>query len=144
MKVDWNKRFFDLATYIGGWSKDTTKVGAVIADYKNSVVSVGYNGYPRNSNDEFPGRNERPTKYFFTVHAEANAVSDAARKGVSLNDCTIYVTLFPCSDCAKLIIQSGIKKVIAPEPDFNNVMWGEHFKCAQKMFEECNVDVKFI
>ena len=95
-------------------SKDpSTQVGACIVDSDKKVVSIGYNGMPRGCNDEdFPWNREGDmlnSKYAYVVHAELNAILNSPR---SLKDCTIYVSLFPCNECAKAIIQSGIKKVV--------------------------------
>ena len=95
-------------------SKDpSTQVGACIVDGNNKVVSIGYNGFPMGcSDDEFPWGREGgmlESKYAFVVHAELNAILNSPR---SLAGCTLYVSLFPCNECAKAIIQSGIRKVV--------------------------------
>ncbi len=112
--LNWDEYFMGLAHLSALRSKDpSTQVGAVIVDDKNKVVSIGYNGLPVGcSDDEFPwGRNGtmQETKYAYVVHAELNAILNSAR---SVNGCTIYVSLFPCNECAKAIIQSGIKKIV--------------------------------
>jgi dCMP deaminase len=130
---------------VASWSKDTnTKVGAVIVDTDNIVLSMGYNGFPRGCDDTKEDRYEKPIKYLYTEHAERNALYHAARHGVSLKGCTLYVTLFCCADCARGIIQSGITKVVAPKPDVEHVKWGEHFKAAIDMLNEANVEIKLI
>ena len=97
-------------------SKDpSTQVGACIVNDDNKIMSVGYNGLPRGcSDDEFPwdrkGEKDSDTKYPYVCHAELNAILNAG--GNSLKGCRIYVALFPCNECAKAIIQSGIKEVI--------------------------------
>jgi len=142
---NWDLKFIDLSKLVSTWSKDTnSKVGAVIVDDDNIVLSMGYNGFPRGCDDSIETRYDKPTKYLFTEHAERNALYHAARHGVSLKDCTIYVTMFCCSDCARGIIQSGIKKVVAPTPDVDHEKWGIHFKAAIQMLEEANVEMKFI
>jgi dCMP deaminase len=141
----WDKKFIKLSTHISGWSKDKNrKVGAVIVDNDNAVLSMGYNGIPRGCDDDVESRYNRPTKYLYTEHAERNAIYHAARHGVSLKDCRIYVTLFPCADCARAIIQSGITKIIAPEPDTTHEIWGEHFKAAIEMMEEAKIKIELI
>lgn len=140
--TDWDKRFLDLAEYISNWSKDrSTKVGCVVVDSDKRIVSTGYNGFIRNSEDNLDYKHERPAKYFFTVHSEVNAIYYAAKTGVKLDDCTIYTTLFPCAECCKGIIQSGINKVVTKEPDWNNKTWGESFNYSKIMFEESNIEV---
>ena len=95
-------------------SKDpSTQVGACIVNKDKKIVGIGYNGFPHGvDDDEFPWGKEGSyvdTKYPYVVHAEPNAILNATS---SLNGCTIYVTLFPCCECAKLIIQSGIKEIV--------------------------------
>ncbi len=139
---NWDLKFLGLAQYIAEWSKDTNrKVGAVIVDQDNIVLSNGYNGFPRGCDDTVDARYEKELKFYFTEHAERNALYHAARHGVSLKGCSIYVTTFPCSDCARGIIQSGIIKVYAPTPDINHHKWGEHFKIAMVMMEEANIEL---
>lgn len=137
---NWDKKFIKLSSHVSTWSKDKNKkVGAVIVDNDNIVLSMGYNGIPRGCDDNDESRYERPIKYLFTEHAERNAIYHAARHGVSLKDCKLYVTLFPCADCARAMIQSGITKLIAPEPNLDHEVWGEHFKAAIQMMEEANI-----
>ncbi len=112
--LSWDEYFLSLAHLSGMRSKDpNTQVGAVIVDDKNRIVSIGYNGMPRGCyDDKFPWGREGSfleTKYAFVVHAELNAILNSSRP---VEGCTIYVSLFPCNECAKAIIQSGIKAVI--------------------------------
>jgi dCMP deaminase len=138
----WDEKFINLSAFIAEWSKDTNrKNGAVIVDGDNIVVSMGYNGFPRDCDDSIECRYERPDKYLFTEHAERNALYHAARHGVSLKECRMYMTMFPCSDCARGIIQTGIKKIIAPKPDLKHERWGVHFKASIEMLEECGVEI---
>lgn len=111
----WDEYFMGLAIMSSMRSKDdNTQVGACIADSQNRVVSLGYNGMPNCcDDDEMPWEREGDplsTKYMFVVHAEANAIVN--KNAVSVADCRIYTTLFPCNECTKLIIQSGIKEVV--------------------------------
>ena len=139
---NWDKKFIKLSKHISDWSKDKNKkVGAVIVDDDNVVISMGYNGIPRGCDDTAECRYERPIKYLFTEHAERNAIYHAARHGVSLKGCKMYVTLFPCADCARAMIQSGITKLIAPEPNLEHDVWGEHFKAAIQMMEEAKIEI---
>ena len=110
---DWNKRWLDMCHLISTWSKDrSSKFGCVIVDDRQSVVSLGWNGFPRGINDDIESRHERPEKYLWTEHAERNAIYNAASLGRSLRNCTLYVSGVPCADCARSIIQSGIIRVI--------------------------------
>ena len=111
--ISWDEYFMGIATLSGMRSKDpNTQVGACIVSQDNKILSMGYNGLPRGcSDDEFPwNRDGEDNKYFYTVHSELNAILNY--RGGSLEGSKIYVTLFPCNECAKAIIQSGIKAVI--------------------------------
>lgn len=110
----WTDRFLALAEHIAEWSYDpSTKVGAVIVDSKNRVVSMGYNGFPRGIKDLPQRYKNRDTKHLFVCHAERNAIDNAPQ---SVEGCVMYVPLLPCNECAKSIIQSGIRKVITYKP----------------------------
>ncbi len=140
---NWDIKFIELSKHIAEWSKDTNrKNSAVIVDSDNIVISLGYNGFPRKCDDSVESRYEKPEKYLFTEHAERNAIYHAARIGVSLKECSMYVTMFPCSDCARGIIQSGITRLVSPTPNVDHNKWGEHFKAALLMFEEANVELE--
>lgn len=140
----WDERFMEMAQLVSTWSKDTnTKVGALVVDKDKIVLSMGYNGFPRSCDDTIKKRFEKPNKYLFTEHAERNALYHAARHGVSLRGCSLYVTYFSCSDCARGIIQTGITEVIAPKPDIEHPKWGESFAASLQMFEEAGIVVRF-
>ena len=143
MTNKWIKRFAALTHTTKLWSKDqSTQVGAVIVDETKRVLSMGYNGIPQGVNDDFDERHERPAKYFFFEHAERNAIFTAGRNGVSLQDSTIFCSMFPCADCARAIIQSGITAVYSSAPDNNR--WNESHQAALLMFMEANVKVEYI
>ena len=113
--LSWDDYFMSVALLSGKRSKDpSTQVGACIVNKNNIIESIGYNGLPKGcSDDEFPWDKEGETlktKYPFVVHAELNAILNS--KGKDLSGCRIYVALFPCNECAKAIIQSGISEVI--------------------------------
>ena len=135
----WDDRFLDLADHIASWSKDpSTKVGAVIVRPNRTIASVGYNGFPRGVKDDPERLDDRPVKYSMTVHAEANAILSADGR---LDGCTLYVTpLHPCSNCAALIIQSGIAKVVARMP-YDSERWADSFGKAGLMFDEAGIEV---
>ena len=127
-------------------SKDpSTKVGAVIVGKNNEVVSTGFNGFPRGFKDkDVPERYERPLKYDLTEHAERNAIYNAARIGSRLDECKIYVnSLPPCTDCARGIIQSGIKEVVIVDKDIPE-RWRNNCAEAINMLEECGVNIRKI
>lgn len=119
--LTWDEYFMGLAHLSGLRSKDpNTQVGAVIVDENHRVVSIGYNGFPSGvSDDEFPWARDGgvlETKYAFVVHAELNAILNSQR---SVKGCCIYVSLFPCNECAKAIIQSGIRKIVYESDKYN-------------------------
>ena len=120
--ISWDEYFMGVAVLSSKRSKDpSTQVGACIVNPKKRIVGIGYNGFPYGCDDKvFPwGRDQSDflnCKYPYVVHAEPNAILNATSK---LDDCTIYVTLFPCHECAKLIIQSGIKEVVYMSDKYN-------------------------
>jgi len=143
--TDWDKKFIGITKHIALWSKDTSsKNAALVVNSANSILSSGYNGFPRGVDDSKPERYERPAKYLYTEHAERNAVYNAARQGVSLDGGSMYVTMFPCADCARAIIQSGIIKLITPAPDLENVKWGEQFKVSLELLNEAKVIIQIV
>ncbi|MEG0290447.1 MAG: dCMP deaminase family protein [Erysipelotrichaceae bacterium] len=112
--LTWDEYFMGLAHLSALRSKDpSTQVGAVIVSPQKKVVGIGYNGFPNGcSDDEFPWDREgdyEATKYPFVVHAELNAILNSSK---DLHGCSLYVSLFPCNECAKAIIQSGIKRIV--------------------------------
>ncbi|MBO6282032.1 MAG: dCMP deaminase family protein [Alphaproteobacteria bacterium] len=141
----WNYRFLELAELIASWSKDpSTKTGAVVVGPDKEIRATGYNGLVRGVKDDVPERMERPTKYDFFEHAERNAVYNACLTGTSLRDCTIYCTLTPCTDCARAIIQAGIKTVVTYEfklddNDPKNT-WRDKLNYSAEMFKEAGVN----
>lgn len=112
--INWDTYFMGVAILSSMRSKDpNTQVGACVVNEKKRIVGIGYNGLPFGCGDnEFPWDNKGEfldTKYPYVVHAEPNAILNSNSK---TEGCTIYVTLFPCNECAKLIIQSGIKEIV--------------------------------
>ena len=133
----------DLARYLSGWSTDpVTKVGCVIVGPSNEIRALGYNGLPRNV-DGSPGRLERPDKYTWIEHAERNAIYTAARIGVPIAGCRMYLSWFPCVDCARAAVQVGLAEVIAVEPDWSSAPWGEQFIKARELLREGKVKLRF-
>lgn len=122
--MTFDEYFMALARTVASKSKDpSTKVGCIIVGEDNEIRSTGWNGLPRKVM-EYEGRLKRPEKYKWTIHAEANAIANAARSGISLKNCRAYVTHCPCSQCTGLLIQAGIVEIIWPEDtstvgDFN-------------------------
>lgn len=133
-----------VADLVATWSKDrSTKVGCVIVGTASQVLSLGYNGFPRLVDDDVEERHERPAKYFYAEHAERNSVYNAARTGVSLVGSTLYCTLFPCSDCARAIIQSGVSTVVTLKPVFDTEKWNASWACALEMLRETHVHLRW-
>ena len=138
--ISWDQYFMGLAHLSAMRSKDpNTSVGAVIVDDKHRVVSIGYNGMPYGCSDDiYPWDREGDlldTKYPYVVHAELNAILNAGR---SLKDCTLYVSLFPCNECAKAIIQSGIKKIIYEDDKYAD---SETTRASKRMLQSANVEL---
>lgn len=142
--ADWDKRFIELTHSIAQWSKDKSKkVGAVIVDEDRRVISTGYNGIVQGCNDEAEERHIKPLKLMFFEHAERNAIFACAKSGIKTKGCTMYLTWFPCSDCARAIIQSGIRKVVCYHPDLNDDTWGKMFAVSQEMLVEAGVELVY-
>jgi len=144
----WDARFLKLAHEVSTWSKDrSTRVGAVIVGEDRTPGPYGYNGFPRYVDDEREERHARPSKYDWTEHAERNAIYNAARTGVALKGCTIYVTHIPCADCARAIIQVGIQRVVADaasmQGDFAE-RWSEDAQITREMLGEAGIAIDLI
>jgi dCMP deaminase len=140
----WVRYFFGMAQHIASNSKDpSTQVGCVACGPSKEVRSTGYNGPPIGFPDGREDIYKRPKKYLYFIHAEANAVALACRAGISLENCTIFVTFPPCADCAKLLIAAGIKEVhfLLSEIEVQPI-WLEHHKAALDMFNSCGVLAK--
>ena len=142
--ANWDARFMNLAEFVSDWSKDrSAKIGCVIVGPNHEVRSIGYNGFPRGCDDDREERHERPAKYKWTEHAERNSVANAARCGVSLEGCTAYIPWYPCADCARSLIQSGVSTIVAVEPNWDDERWGADFKMVKELLDECRVQVRW-
>lgn len=139
----WTEWFLGFARHAAAASKDPGhRVGAVIVRPNRTIVSVGYNGFPRGTDDYHQLLNDRDTKLKRTVHAEVNAIITAGEK---LDGCTLYVTpLYPCASCAGIIIQSGVRRVVAEMANDVPDRWAEDFKAAARMFKEAGIDVELV
>lgn len=140
--LSWDEYFMGIALLSAGRSKDSnTPVGACIVSEENKILSVGYNGMPTGCNDdEMPWEREGEsleTKYPFVCHAELNAILN--RSTGSLQNARIYVSLFPCNECAKAIIQSGIKEVVYMEDKYAGT---DEVRASKKMFEMTGVKMR--
>jgi dCMP deaminase len=136
-----------LAQLVATWSKDRgRKVGAVIVGPDNEVRSTGFNGIPRGVDDDVEERHDAASgeKYLWVSHAERNAIYNAALLGVSTKGCTIYVPWYPCIECAKAIVQSGIGRIVCFEPDLADSNWGKDFEKSLIILGEGNVVTKLV
>ena len=139
--MKWNDRYLNLAQEISKWSKDPSrKIGAVAVGSKGQILSQGYNGFPRGIIDTIERLENRPTKYKYVVHAEMNVIYNATFSGVSLDGASLYVYGLPvCSECAKGIIQVGIKEVHIFIDQYVDDRWLKSWKDTRDMFDEAGV-----
>jgi dCMP deaminase len=140
--ISWDEYFMGIALLSAQRSKDpNTQVGACIVNPQKKIVGVGYNGSPTGcSDDELPWARDGEfleTKYPYVCHAELNAILNSI--GANLTDCTIYVALFPCHECAKAIIQSGIREVVYLSDKYADT---DSIKAAKIMFEQVGVKTR--
>ena len=140
--ISWDEYFMGIAILSGERSKDpNTQVGACIVGQDNRILSVGYNGFPNGCSDElFPWAregSELDTKYPFVAHSELNAILNY--RGGSLEGSKLYVSLFPCNECAKAIIQAGIKTVIYDSDKYDGTPGNI---ASKKMFDAAGVEYK--
>ncbi len=141
-RQSWDGYFLQIAELVSTRSKDpSTKVGAVIVKDRR-IVSTGYNGIPRNVSDDLIERYvKRPEKYKWVEHAERNAIYNAACEGTSTKDSTLYVTLSPCCDCARAIIQAGISRVVVAACIIEE-RWEQELELADAMLAEAGIQVE--
>jgi len=145
---DWDSYFMTMVYLVSTRSKDeSSKLGAVVVGPDNEVRSIGYNSFVRGINDYVPGRQQRPEKYLWFEHAERNAIYNAVLIGVSLKGCKMYTNGIPCADCARAVINSGIKEVIVDSKwawhRKRDPKWDESHKRSLKMFEEAGINLRF-
>ena len=139
MNISWDEYFMGVALLSAKRSKDpSTQVGACVVNEDKRIIGIGYNGFPTGCKDElFPwgktDTNRLNTKYPYVVHAEPNAILNCTS---SLKGATLYVTLFPCNECAKLIIQSVIKKIIYMCDKYRNE---ESYVASRRMFDAVGI-----
>lgn len=136
--LTWDEYFMGIAMLSAMRSKDpSTQVGACIVNDDKRIMSMGYNGMPRCcSDDEYPWDRDGEgldSKYLYVCHAEFNAILNCER---NVRDCTVYVTLFPCNECAKAIVQSGIKEIVYMEDKYAD---SDSVKASKRMFDTAGV-----
>ena len=139
----WDEWFMKRVYGVAEKSKDpSTKIGAILVKEKHSIIE-GFNGFPMKVKDLTERYSDRSVKYIFIAHAEANAISTAARFGIMTQGSTLYCNAMPCSECAKMIIQGGIEEVIVHKQwPMNHSKWTESFKYSKQMFREAGVKIK--
>ena len=141
--ADWDGRFLGLAAHIAAWSKDpSTQVGCVIVGPDREVRSTGFNGLPRGIADTPERLEDRERKYPLICHAEENAIMHAARIGMSLKGCTVYVTWPPCTRCARSLIQAGVSEAGYPASADVPKRWTDDFALASEMLSEAGVALR--
>ena len=146
MSIKWDQRYLKLAHGVAQWSKDpSSKIGAIAVGAKGQVLSQGFNGFPRGLKDRPERLNDREVKYKYVVHAEMNTIYNATYNGVSLDGATLYVYGLPiCSECAKGVIQVGIKRVVMPKILGMPEKWRESWTTSSEFFTEAGVTFDFI
>lgn len=140
--MNWPEYLMGFARHAALKSKDSTKVGAVLIGPNNEVLLTGYNGPPIGVEDLPERRDTRPEKYLWVSHAEANLIAFAARRGISTEGCSVFVTHHPCSACAKTLIQAGVKRVVIASG--NTHMPADEFRASRIMLEEAGVALEAI
>lgn len=138
MSISWPDYYMGFAQHAALKSKDSTQVGAILVGPEGEIRLTAYNGPPRGVEDH-AWRRERPSKYLYSSHAEANLVAFAAREGIRTADCAVVVTHMPCSSCARALIQAGISEIVFG--DGTTSMPIEEFNAAKNMFAEAEVEL---
>ncbi len=137
----WDEYFYGIAELIAAKSKDSTPVGVVLVNEDNIMISTGYNGLPRKVSDDLDRIQDKEEKLRWTVHAEANAICNAARIGTSTVGCTAYVTKFPCSRCAGELVQAGIKRVYCLGKIWENDQNGDKGERSITILQEAGIAI---
>ena len=138
----WNLKYIELAKKFASWSKDpSVKVGAVAIGSKGQVLSQGYNGFPKQFNDSLDIYKTSKLKKKYIIHAEMNCIYHATLNGISLEGSTLFVYgLEVCHECAKGIIQVGIKEVVTYSPNLPKNKWLESFKTSEELLAKSNIN----
>jgi dCMP deaminase len=147
--LKWSRRWLKLAHEVSAWSKDDTQVGAVMFDRLRNPRGFGYNGIPRGLSDTEPLRLQKPLKNWYFEHAERNVIYACSRNGISCDDCTIAITHWPCVDCTRAIIQSGISQVIVDAACLNGdnpffQKWQDQIEVSKSMLQEVGIDTHIV
>jgi dCMP deaminase len=147
MLTSWDNKFLELAQSVSIWSKDpSTKIGVVAVNpEKKQILSTGYNGFPRGIVDTTERLNVRSIKYQLVVHGEQNCIYNACLNGTCLNGSTFYIYGLPCcSECAKGLIQVGVKRVITKYPKTTQAKWIESTIMSNFMFDEVGIEHSYV
>ena len=140
----WDSRFMRIAKEVQSWSKDpSTKCGCVLV-HDRRIISTGYNGLPASLSDSLDRYQNREFKLATIIHAEKNAIFNAAKNGASTEGATAYVTWPPCSQCASALIQAGVSKVVCPDPKTGPERWVSNFLLANDLLYEAGVKVLYL
>jgi dCMP deaminase len=144
--MSWDSKYINLAKEVSTWSKDpSTKVGAVAVGPIGQVLSIGYNGLPRGIEDTEERLNNREIKYSLVVHAEMNCIYNASYIGASLLGASIFVYGLPiCNECAKGIIQTGVKRVVMPLDNKETDRWKGSIELTSQMFNEAGIEITYV
>lgn len=139
----WDLRFLRIAREVQSWSKDpSTKCGCVLVKERR-VLSTGYNGLPASLSDSLERYMDRGFKLASIIHAEKNAIFNAAKNGSQTEGATAYITWPPCSQCASALIQAGVSKVVCPNPNSGPKRWVTNFLLANELLYEAGVKVLY-
>lgn len=141
--TEWDRRFLRIAHEVQSWSKDpSTKCGCVLV-LDRRIISTGYNGFPASLSDSLDRYRNREFKLAAVIHAEKNAIFNAAKNGASTENATAYVTWPPCSQCAASLIQAGVEKVVCPNPRNGPERWVKNFALGGDLLYEAGVKVLY-
>ena len=139
----WDARFLRIASEVSSWSKDPgTRVGAVLVCARR-IIATGYNGFPANISDKTDRYLNRETKLKLTVHAEVNAIINAAKSGASTQGSTLYVTFSPCIHCAIAVIQSGVCRIVCPTIESAPERWRDNFVEGAQVLREAGISITY-
>jgi len=135
----WDQRFLRIAYEVSSWSKDVgTRVGSVLVQDRR-IIATGFNGFPIHISDDLSRYEDRELKLAYTVHAEVNAILNAAKNGAQTDNSTLYVTFSPCVRCATSVIQAGVKRVVCPTVESAPERWQKDFKLGHSIMKEAGI-----
>jgi dCMP deaminase len=143
---DWDRYYLEICRVVATRSKDpNTQIGCVIVGPAREIRSTGYNSFPRGIRDDVAERLQRPAKYLWIEHAERNAICNAARAGTATENCTLYVEIMPCMDCARAVVQAGIREVVVSAErmeQYSSDYYNEHFGMVEILLGEAGIKIR--